>query len=151
MAKRNKSKTIHNTAETMDSAFRNSTDTMNEGFGKAAQGYDRMVAIAQDNAEAFMQAANVAGRGFETINSEMMAFSRKRMEGGVEHVKAIFAVKSVNEAMELQADYGRQAFEAWMTQMNKVNQLVLETTKRAAKPIQARMTAVAETAQDVAA
>jgi hypothetical protein len=151
MAKSNKRKTIQNTAETMDSAFHNGAETMKDGFDKTSQGYDRMVAIAKDNAEAFMQAANVAGKGFEIINSEMLSFSRKRMEGGVEHVKAIFAVKSVNEAIELQADYGRQAFEAWMTQMNRVNQMVLETSKRAAEPIQARVSAVAEMAQDVAA
>lgn len=146
-----KNKTIHNTAETMDSAFEAGNETLKNGFDKTAQGVDRMVGIAKDNAEAFMAAANVAGKGFETINSEMLAFSRTRMEGGVEHVKAIFAVKSVNEAIELQADYGRRAFEAWMTQMTKVNQMVLETTKSAVEPIQARMSAVAEMAQDVAA
>ena len=146
-----KNKTIHNTAETMDSAFQNGAETMKDGFDKTSEGYDRMVAIAKDNAEAFMQSANVAGKGFETINGEILAFSRQRMEGGVEHVKAIFAVKSVNEVMELQADYGRRAFEAWMTQMNRVNQMILETTKSAAEPIQARMTEVAEMTQEVAA
>jgi phasin family protein len=146
-----KSKTIHNTAETMDSAFHTGAETIKSGFDKTAEGYDRMVAIAKDNAEAFMQAANVAGKGFETINGEILAFSRKRMEGGVEHVQAIFSAKSVNEAIELQADYGRKAFEAWMTQMNKVNQMILETTKNAAEPIQARVAAVAEMAQDAAA
>jgi phasin family protein len=146
-----KSKTIHNTAETMDSAFQNGTETLKTGFDKAAQGYDRMVNIAKDNAEAFMQSAAVAGKGFETINAEVLAFSRQRMEGGVEHVRAIFGVKSMNEVIELQADYGRRAFEAYVSEITKLNQLVIETAKSAAEPIQARVAAVADMAQDVAA
>jgi phasin family protein len=146
-----KSKNIHNTAETMDSAFHTGAETMKTGFDKAAQGYDRMVNIAKDNAEAFMQAANVAGKGFETINAEVLAFSRKRMEGGVEHVRAIFGVKTMNEAVELQTEYGRRAFEAYVSEISKLNQLVLETAKNAAEPIQTRVAAFAEMAQDVAA
>jgi len=143
-----KSKTINHTAETMDSAFHTGTDGMKDGFDKTAQGYDRMVTLAKDNAEAFIKSANVAGRGIETINSEVLAFSRKRMEDGVVAAKAIFGAKSVNEAIELQADYGRMAFEAYVAQMTKLNQLVLETAKSAAEPLSTRVAAFAEMAQD---
>ena len=145
-----KSKTIHNTAETMDSAFTNGTETVKEGFDKAAQGYDRMVSMAKGNADALIRSANVAGKGFETINSEVVAFSRKRLEDGVAHARAIFSVRSMNEAIELQADYGRRAFEAYMVQFSRLNQMALETAKIAAEPIQTRAAAIAEMAQDQA-
>jgi phasin family protein len=146
-----KAKTIDSTAETMESAFNTGSETFKSGFDKAAQGYDRMVSLAKDNADAFIKSANVAGKGIETINAEVLAFSRKRMEDGVAAAKAIFGAKSVNEAIELQADYGRKAFEAYVAEVTKLNQLVLETAKSAAEPIQTRVTAFAEMAQDVAA
>jgi phasin family protein len=146
-----KTKTTMNTAETMDSAFHNGTETLKEGFEKAAKGYDRIISLTKDNSEALLKSANVASKGVETINSEVLAFSRKRMEDGVTAAKAIFGAKSFNEAIELQAEYVRTAFEAHLAQFSRLSQIAVETAKGAAEPISARAQVVAELMQDEAA
>ena len=142
-----KTKTSTNTAETIDSAFSTGTDAMKDGFEKAVKGYDRLVAFSKDNTDAFVRSANVAGKALETINSEVLSFSRERMETGVAAAKAIFGAKSVNEAIELQADYGRAAIEAYVAELSKLSDLALSTAKTAAEPLSARVSAFAELVQ----
>jgi len=146
-----KTKTINDTAETMDSAFRAGTDSMKDGVDKATEGFNKMVALTKDNTEAFIQSANVAGKGFETINNEVVAYSRKRIEDGVTAAKAIFGAKSLNEAIELQTAYFRTALDAHVAQFSRLSQLAVDTTKSAAEPISVRAQQVAELIQSEAA
>ena len=143
-----KTKTTTNTAETIDSAFHTGTETMKEGLDKVTVGFDRMVSLTKDNTEALIHSANVAGKGIEIINSEVVAYSRKRMEDGVNAAKAIFAAKSINEAIELQAEYVRSAFESHVAQFSRLSQIAVETAKDAAEPISARAKVVANLMQD---
>lgn len=146
-----KSKTTQNTAETMDSALNTSNEVMKEGFDKAVKGFDRIVSFQKDSTDALIKSATVFGKGCETINSEVATYSRDRIENGVAAAKAIFGAKSVNEAMEMQAEYVRASIEAHVAQFSKLSEMFLQTTKQAAEPISARVTAFAELVQNEAA
>lgn len=146
-----KSKTTHETAETMESAFHNGAETMKNGFDTTMKGYDRMVSLAKDNTDAFIKSANVAGKGIETINNEIVTYSRKRMEDGVAAAKAIFSARNINEAIEMQAEYVRAAFDSHVAQFSRLSQMAVDTAKNAAEPITARAQAVADLMQNEAA
>jgi phasin family protein len=139
MASKTKSQT--NGADTVESALYSGAEAMKEGFEKAIKNYDQFVAFSKDMAEAMVKSANAAGKGFETINSEVFSYTRKSIEDGVVATKAIMASKSVDEAFQLQSEYSKSAFETYVDELAKFQDMALAITKSAATPLHARMSA----------
>ena len=54
------------------------------------------------------------------------------------------ASKSVDEAIQLQSEFSKSAFEAYVDELAKFGDLTLAITKSAATPLQARVSAFAE-------
>src|SRR5688572_12358337 len=133
-----KAKTVKESADVIESALKNGTEAVKDGFDKAVKGYDQLLSIGKDNAEAVIKSATLAGKGLEAINTQVFAYSRLSMEEGVEVTKAVLASKSVQEALEIQTDYMKTAFETYVTELNKVRDMALSVAKQAAQPLQAR-------------
>ena len=87
------------------------------------------------------KSANAAGKGFETINSEVFSYTRKSIEDSVVATKAIMASKSVDEAFQLQSEFSKSVFETYVDELAKFQDMALAITKSAATPLQARMSA----------
>jgi phasin family protein len=139
MASKAKSQT--NGADTVESALYSGAEAMKEGFEKAIKSYDQFVAFSKDMAEAMIKSANATGKGFETLNSEVFSYTRKSIEDGVVATKAIMASKSVDEAIQLQSEYSKSAFETYVDELAKFQDMALAMTKSAATPLQARVAA----------
>jgi len=143
MASKTKS-TTNNGAETIETALHTGAEAVKDGFEKAVKGYDQFVSFSKDNAEAMIKSANATGKGIETINGEVFAFARKSIEEGIVATKAIMASKSVDEAIQLQSEFSKSVFEAYVDELAKFGDLALAITKSAATPLQARVSAFAE-------
>jgi len=143
MAPRTKS-TSSNGAETVESALYTGAEAMKDSFERAIKGYDQFVSFSKDTAEAVIKSANAAGKGLETINSEVFSYTRKSIEDGIVASKAIMASKSVNEAIQLQSEYSKAAIETYVDELAKFGDLALAITRSAATPLQARVSALVE-------
>ena len=130
-----------NGAETIETALHSGAEAMKDGFEKAAKNYDQFMNFSKDTAEAMIKAANAAGKGIETINSEMFAYARKSLEESITATKAIMGSKSVDEAVQLQSDFSKSVFETYVDELAKFGDLTLATAKDAAMPLQARVAA----------
>jgi len=139
-----KTKTATNGAETIESALHSSADAMKDGFEKAAKGYDQIMSFGKETADAMMKSATAAGKGIETINGEVFAFARKSLEESMAATKAVMGAKSLDEAIALQSEFGKNAFQIYVDEMAKFGELALATTKDAAMPLQARAAAFAD-------
>ena len=104
-------------------------------------GADTVESALYSGAEAMIKSANAAGKGFETLNSEVFSYTRKSIEDGVVATKAIMASKSVDEAIQLQNEYSKSAFETYVDELAKFQDMALAMTKSAATPLQARVAA----------
>jgi phasin family protein len=136
-----KTKGSTNGAESIETALHSGAEAMKDGFEKAAKNYDHFMNFSKDTAEAMIKCANAAGKGIETINGEIFAYARKSLEESITATKAIMASKSVDEAVQLQSDYSKAAFETYVDELAKFGDLALATTKDAATPLQARVSA----------
>lgn len=144
-------KSVENGAEAVEAAIKNGTETLKDGFEKFASNYEQIVAFNKETAEAMIESATKAGKGVETINSEVFTFSRQSMDDGIAATKAILAAKSLQEVVERQSEYTKSALEAYIAEMSKVRELALGVAKAASEPLQARVTALAELVQTKAA
>jgi len=149
-----KSKTTEKLIEGTDhieTAVKNGAEAFKANFDKAVKGYDKFLGLGKENLEAVVASATVAGKGAETIHSEAYAFSKQSIEDAVAATKAVLASKSAHEAFELQTDFAKSAFDQYVTQVTKMNEIFVSTAKDAFSPLQTRYQAWVEAVQSARA
>jgi phasin family protein len=150
MAAKTKTSTTSRTngsSETLESMVSAGSDAMKQSFERAVQGYDQLAAFNKATVEALIQATNAATKGFETINSEALAFSRQTIEESVAVAKAAIGSKSIQELIELQSDFTKSTFDSYVGQMTKMGDMVASIAKEAAEPLNSRVAALVEMVQ----
>lgn len=148
MAKSKTAEKTINAAENVESAMKNGAEALKTGFEKAVKSYDHFVGYGKETVEAYMQAANVAGKGAETLHNEIYAYSKQSIEDSISAAKALMATKSVHEAFELQTDFAKTAFDGYVSQMTKLGEIFASTTKDSLAPIQGRVQAWVDVVQN---
>ncbi len=138
---------INGAAENIETAMKNSTEALKVGYEKAVKNYDQFVGYGKDTVEAYVAAATVAGKGAEVLHNELYSYSKQSFEGSIAAAKALLGTKSVHEAFELQSDFAKNAFEAYVGQVTKMSEIFASTAKEAFEPIQGRVQAWVDVVQ----
>ena len=138
---------VNGTAENIETAMKNSTEALKNGFEKAVKTYDQFIGYGKESVEAYVTAATAAGKGAETIHNELYSYSKQSVEGSIAAAKALFGTKSPHEAFELQSGYAKTAFEAYVGELTKLSELFVSTAKEAFEPLQSRVQAWADVVQ----
>ena len=63
----------------------------------------------------------------------------------------MLGAKSVHEAFEIQSDFAKSAFDAYVGQINRMNEIFLSATKETFEPIQGRIQAWVDVVQSARA
>lgn len=140
-----------NGTETIETAFKTGTEALKANFDKAVKSYDDFLGFSKDSVEACMKAANIAGKGAESLHNEIYSFSKQSIETSIANAKALMASKSAHEAFELQSDFAKSAFETYIGEMTKLGELMVSTTKETFEPIQGRIQAWVDVVQSARA
>ena len=75
-------------------------------------------------------------KNMQAITVEASEYSKKAFENGSAAVEKFFAAKSPEKALEVQADYLKQAYEGFVAQATKMSDLYVEMAKDAYKPFE---------------
>jgi phasin family protein len=142
---------INGSAETIETAFKTGTEALKANFEKAKKGYDQFLGFQKDTVEAYVKAANVAGKGAETLHNEIYSYSKASIEGTIANAKALMSTKSAHEAFELQTGFAKSAFEAYVAEMTKLGEMFASTSKQSFEPIQGRVQAWVDVVQNARA
>jgi phasin family protein len=124
-----------------ETALETGTLALKTGLEKAMKGYDAFLGYGKETAEAVMKSATVAGKGVESINSEIYSYSKSSIEDSVAATKALMGSKSVHEAFEFQTDFAKSAFEAYVAELSKISEMATAATKDAYAPFKGRVQA----------
>jgi phasin family protein len=139
---------INGTAET---TLKNGAEALKTGFDKAVKNYDQFLGYGKETVEAYMKSANLAGKGVETLQSELYSFSKQSIEESLAATKAVLGSKSVHEAFEIQSDFAKTAFDAYVGRITRMSEIFASTTKDAIEPLQSRVQAWVDVVQKRAA
>jgi phasin family protein len=131
--------------ENFETAMKNGSQAFKSEFDKAVKGYDRIFDYGRDTLEAYVKAANVAGKGVETLHNEIYSFSRQSFAESVSAAKAVFGSKSAHEAFELQSDFVKSSFESYVGEVTRLSEIAFAAAKEAIVPLQSRVQAWVET------
>lgn len=95
--------------------------------------------VAKQGFDAYVASANAFTKGFQAIATETADFTKKSFEDNVALAEKVFASKSIEKAVELQQAHVTKAYEGFMAQANKVNQIYMDAAKDAYKPFEAQI------------
>ena len=91
-----------------------------------------------------MTSGKVFAKATEEMNAEIIAFSKKSYQDGMAAAKEISSVKSVSEFFEKQTSFAKTAFENYVAEATKLNDIYAAATKDAFAPMNDRFTAAAD-------
>jgi phasin family protein len=104
-----------------------------------AKGYQELAEINQRGLSAVMAAGNAAAKGVEALNAELLAFAKSRVEENIGQVKALAGVKTMADLMDLQSEYVRSSFDAYVQASTKVGEMTAKVAQEALEPINAEL------------
>jgi hypothetical protein len=88
----------------------------------------------QENLDVAMKSVTAVTKSFQDIAKEAADFSKKHFETSAAAAEKLMATKSVEKAFEVQADYMKGAYDAFVAQATRMGELYADLTKQAYKP-----------------
>ena len=111
-----------------------------EQMEKLTKNFEGITAFGQENVDAIVKSSEIAAKAAEGIGSEISAYSKKSFEDGGAAAQDFAAAKTVTELFERQTAFAQTAFEGWMSQTAKLNEIYVAAAKDITAPIGARVT-----------
>ncbi len=102
---------------------------------------EEMQAKSKEGFEAYVASASALTKGMTAMAQEATDFSKKSFEKSREVAEQAAATKSFDKAFEVQQGFAKEAYESFLAQATKMNELYVATAKEAYKPFEATMTA----------
>ncbi|HMQ94045.1 MAG TPA: TIGR01841 family phasin [Amaricoccus sp.] len=115
-----------------------------EQFEKLSKGFEGLTAFGQENLDAVVKSSEIAAKAAEGINSEISAYSKKAFEDGVAAAQDLASAKTMTELFEKQTAFAQSAFEGFISQATKMNEIYAAAAKDISAPIGARVTAAGD-------
>jgi hypothetical protein len=85
--------------------------------------------------EAFTAVTASSTKGLQAIAAETTDYSKKSFEKSRAHFEKLIGVKKIDEAIQLQSDFAKSAYEDFVAQATKIGEMYSSLAKEAFKPI----------------
>ena len=85
--------------------------------------------------EAFTTATASSAKALQAIAAETTDYSKKSFEKSRAHFEKLIGVKKIDEAIQLQSDFVKAAYEDFVAQATKIGEMYSSLAKEAFKPI----------------
>ena len=98
--------------------------------------FDNVQKLGKEQFEAVSAAAAAVTKGWQSIAAETTDYSKKSFEKSRVLAEKLIAVKKIDEALQLQSDFAKSAYEDFMAEATKLGELYTSLAKEAFKPIE---------------
>ena len=106
-----------------------------------------MQKAAKEQFEALTATTTNASKSYQEIATSAAEYSKKAFETAKETAEKLAACKSFENAIQIQTDYAKSAYEDFMAQSKKMGELYTAVAKETFKPIQTAMEKTTEGAK----
>jgi phasin family protein len=101
--------------------------------------------FAKGNVEAAVSASTIWVNGTQDLTKLWTSRTEAAMASSAAALKALMAVKSVREAIDLQSSFAKEAFESTLADSRKLTEASMKLAEEAFAPLNARLNAAVET------
>lgn len=110
----------------------------------AFKNYDDLADFNKDTVEAMIASSNVVAKGVENLGQEIVSYTQQAAEKNIETAKKLFAVKNMQDALDLQADWVKTAFDGFMAESAKLQDMSLQVSTKASEPLSKQVNVAVE-------
>ena len=108
---------------------------------------DEFQRAGKDGFDASVRSFGEMSKGFQAIGASVVDFSKKTFEDGTRAFEQLVGAKSFEQAWEIQSQYAKKAFDAYVAHASKIGEMYVDLARTAYQPVEQ---AVAKTARKVA-
>lgn len=98
---------------------------------------DDMQKLGKDNLDASMKLFGAFSKSTQALAAEMAEYSKRSFEDGSKAIEKLFGAKTLEQAIEVQTEYAKTSYEAFIAEATKIGELYLDFAKEAYKPFEA--------------
>ena len=103
--------------------------------------------MGKDGFDASVQSLGEVNKGFQAIAATVADYSKRAFEDGTRALEQLIGAKSFEQAFEIQSQYAKKAFDAYLAQSTKLGEMYVDLARNAYRPVEH---AAAKTAKKVA-
>ncbi|CAO3406017.1 phasin family protein [Azospirillum largimobile] len=119
-------------------------EQIEKASAQVLKGYDELTVLTKQNVDAFVKSGTVVAKGAEEAGKQVAAFTQSSLEKSVSNAKALLAVKTIQELVELQNAYAKASIDALVAESTKMQELTVKIANEALAPLSARVNATVE-------
>jgi len=119
--------------------FETAVEKGQEMMGHAVKSMSEMSEFAKGNVEAAMASAKAATAGIETIVNTVVEHGKKSFEESTAAMKAMAAVKSPSELLQLQNEFAKARFDHAVSVWSHMSETWLKVAGDVAQPMSSRL------------
>jgi hypothetical protein len=91
---------------------------------------------SKDGFDASLRSFGEVNKGFQAIAATVMDYSKKSFEDGTHAMQQLVGAKSFEQAWEIQSQYAKKAFDAYVAQASKIGEMYVDLARSAYQPVE---------------
>ena len=123
-------------AASVKSTLTEGTRGINAGLDQATKNYDGALMFSKQAGEAMMRSTASINKTTEALRLELQTYSQQAANDTMAATRAIMGSKSMLDAFEIQTEFAKTAYEGFVAQASKINQLFVKLATEAFKPVE---------------
>lgn len=131
-------------AQGYEQAYSNAKDQLDKVNEFAHQNYDEVADFNKVTLEAVIASSNVVAKGVEDLGQEIAAYAQQAAEKNIETAQKLFAVRNMQDAMDLQAEWAKTAFDGFVAESTKLQDMSMQVGTKASEPLSKQVNAAVE-------
>lgn len=105
--------------------------------------FDDMQKLGKENLDATVKSFGVLSKSAQSIAAEMADYSKKSIDDGTKAMEKLLGAKTLEQAVAIQADYAKTAYEVFMAEATKIGGLYMNLAKETYKSFEPYVTKAA--------
>jgi hypothetical protein len=92
--------------------------------------------VGKDGFDAAVRSFGEVNKGLQAIAAEVTDYSKKAFEDGTRAFEQLLSAKSFEQVIEVQSQYLRMAYDAYVAEWSKLGEMYAGLTRNAYKPVE---------------
>jgi hypothetical protein len=92
--------------------------------------------VGKDGYDAAVRSFGEVNKCLQAIAGEVTDYSKKSFEDGTRAFEQLLGAKSFEQVIEIQSQYARMAYEAYVAELSKLGEMYAGLTRNAYKPVE---------------
>jgi hypothetical protein len=106
---------------------------MLEPIQKASDEFQKM---GKANFDATVRSYAELNKGLQAIGARVTDFSKRSFEDATRAFEQLVGAKSLEQAIEIQSQYAKKAYDAWVAEASKLGEMYAAVARDAYKPVE---------------